>query len=135
LVGGSNVEQALDLELPAIPDSCPRIRHAVRATLDRTGVDIGAVDLAVSEAVTNVVVHAYRDRDPTAPPGTVRVAVALEATAVRVAVIDRGVGLRPRPDSPGLGFGLALMAHTCDELEIEQRADGTRVQMRFAFGG
>jgi len=134
-VGGSDLERALDLELPAIPDSCPRIRHAVRATLDGTDVDLAAVDLAVSEAVTNAVVHAYRDRDPTAPPGTLRVAVALEDTAAWVAVIDHGVGMRPRADSPGLGFGLALMAHTCDQLEIEQRADGTRVHMRFHFGG
>ena len=134
-MGGSNVERALDLELPAIPDSCPRIRHAVRTALDGTHVDMAAVDLAVSEAVTNVVVHAYRDREPTAPPGTLRVAVALEAGAACVAVIDHGVGMRPRPDSPGLGFGLALMAHNCDELEVEQRADGTRVHMRFTLGG
>jgi anti-sigma regulatory factor (Ser/Thr protein kinase) len=133
-VGGSNIERSLDLELPAVPDSCPRIRYAVRTALDGTGIDMEAVDLAVSEAVTNVVVHAYRDRDATAPPGPLRVAVALEATGVWVAVTDQGVGLRPRPDSPGLGFGLALIAQACDALEIEQGPDGTSVHMRFAFG-
>jgi anti-sigma regulatory factor (Ser/Thr protein kinase) len=133
-VGGNPVERSLDLELPAVPESCPRARHAVRTALDGTAVDMAAVDLAVSEAVTNVVVHAYRDRDATAAPGPLRVTVALQDGAAQVVVMDQGTGMRPRPDSPGIGFGLALIANVCDELEIDQGADGTWVLMRFALG-
>jgi serine/threonine-protein kinase RsbW len=130
-VGGTSSELSLDLELPAVAESCPRARRAVRAALEPLGVDVGAVDIAVSEAVANAVVHAYRDRDP-ADPGPVHVAVAVEADSAQVTVADQGCGLRPRPDSPGLGFGLALIATACDQLEIEQSDTGTRVHMRFA---
>ena len=130
MVGGPARELSLDLELPAVAESCPRARQAVRAALAPVPIDHAAVDLAVSEAVANAVVHAYRDRAD-GEPGLVRVAVAVEAESAWVTVADRGSGLRPRPDSPGLGFGLALIATMCDELEIEQGDDGTRVHMRF----
>jgi anti-sigma regulatory factor (Ser/Thr protein kinase) len=96
-------------------------------------VDLAAVDLAVTEAVTNIVVHAYRDRGPADAPGRVRVALTLHDDAAWVAVADEGAGMAPRADSPGLGMGLSLIANLCDELEIEQRHDGTRIHMRFAF--
>ena len=97
-------------------------------------VDIAAVDLAVSEAVTNVVVHAYRDRGPAEDPGPIRLALRIEDDAAWVLVADDGVGMAPRTDSPGLGMGLSLIARVCDRLEIEQRHDGTRVHMRFGLG-
>ena len=129
-MGGTSSELSLDLELPAVAESCPLARRAVRAVLDPMPIDHAAVDLAVSEAVTNVVVHAYRDRDAT-DPGQLRVAVAVEADGARITVADTGSGMRPRDDSPGLGFGLALIASACDELDIEQGDAGTRVHMRF----
>jgi anti-sigma regulatory factor (Ser/Thr protein kinase) len=94
-------------------------------------VDIAAVDLAVTEAVTNVVVHAYRHRAPADEPGRVRVGVAIESDAAWVVVADDGIGMAPRTDSPGLGMGLPVIAGVCDALEIEQRHDGTRIHMRF----
>jgi anti-sigma regulatory factor (Ser/Thr protein kinase) len=130
-VGGTQSELALDLELPAVPESCPRARRAVRAALEPLQIDVAAVELAVSEAVANVVVHAYRDREAD-EPGPVHIAVAVEADGARVTVSDEGCGMRPRPDSPGLGFGLALIATACDDLEIAQSDHGTRVHMRFA---
>ena len=133
-VGGSQTERLLDLDLPAVPASCPHARHAVREALVDTAVEMAAVDLAVSEAVTNVVVHAYRDRGPADEPGRVRVALSVEDEAAWVVVTDEGVGLAPRLDSPGLGMGLSLIASMCDGFEIEQREDGTRVHMRFALG-
>jgi anti-sigma regulatory factor (Ser/Thr protein kinase) len=132
-VGGTGSELSLDLELPAVPESCPRARRAVRDALEPLGVDVGAVELAVSEAVANAVVHAYRDREP-GDPGPVHIAVAIDTVSALVTVTDEGCGMRPRPDSPGLGFGLSLMATACDHLEIEQSDAGTRVHMRFATG-
>jgi len=132
-VGGSETGRSLDLELPAVPASCPQARFAVREALASVPVDIAAVDLAVTEAVTNVVVHAYRDRGPGDETGRVRVALTIEEGAAWVVVADEGAGMAPRADSPGLGMGLSLIASVCDDLDIEQRRDGTRVHMRFAF--
>jgi len=130
-VGEGQREPSLDLDLPAVAESPARARYAVRAALAGTGVDQGAVDLAVSEAVTNAVIHAYRDRDPAAAPGRVRLLLAICRSSVSIVVADDGVGMSPRPDSPGLGLGLPVIASVCDRLEVRQRTDGTEVHMGF----
>jgi anti-sigma regulatory factor (Ser/Thr protein kinase) len=126
-----DMEGEVELELPAVPASVQRVRDAVRALAAGRVSGLGDVDLAVTEAATNVVVHAYRDRAAGDAPGVLRLAVRREDGFLRVSIADDGVGLSPRHDSPGLGFGLGLIARFADELEIEQISPGTRVIMRF----
>jgi len=91
-----------------------------------------AVALAVSEAATNVVVHAYRE---SGAEGTIEVTAALAANELWVIVTDTGHGLRPRPDSPGLGLGLAIIAQTADGVDlIRPAAGGLELRMRFEVG-
>jgi anti-sigma regulatory factor (Ser/Thr protein kinase) len=52
------------------------------------------------------------------------VAARADATAIRVAVSDDGSGLAPRPDSPGAGLGLPLMAQLADELTVDRPVSG-----------
>ena len=96
------------------------------------GVDAAAVQLAVSEAVTNVVLHAYRDAEEGTEAGRIHLNVTAGAADVWVLVADDGVGMRPRDDSPGVGLGLAVIASASDELSIVEGEPGTRVSMRFA---
>jgi serine/threonine-protein kinase RsbW len=50
-----------------------------------------------------------------------------------VAIEDRGRGLRPRPDSPGLGYGLALMVAVAERLEARSAEhEGTRLVAWFS---
>ena len=92
---------------------------------------IGNLAIAVSEAMTNVVVHAY---DP-ASPGDVRVSVAVNAPEreITVVVADQGLGMKPRADSPGMGLGLPLIGNLATELKILSAPSGrgTEVRMRF----
>ncbi len=47
---------------------------------------------------------------------------------------DTGSGMAPRPDSPGLGLGLPVIAHATDSYDIEQPGDapgGTSIRMHF----
>jgi serine/threonine-protein kinase RsbW len=88
--------------------------------------------LAVSEAVTNVVIHAYSDRDDEKQPGRVRLAVWLDDDGVSIVVADSGRGMSPREDSPGLGLG--LIAKLCEDLQVEPMQVGTRLRMRFGRG-
>jgi serine/threonine-protein kinase RsbW len=122
---------SVELELPAVQESAPRARRAVRAVAEGFVGDLYAVELAVAEAVANVVVHAYRNHRDHDQDAVFRVAAAVERDHVRVEVADEGVGMSPRPDSPGLGLGLGLIEQAADELHIEQHATGTRVVMRF----
>ena len=55
---------SLDLELPATAASVPTARHAVAEFSAGQTLDHAAIAIAVSEAVTNAVMHAYRDREP-----------------------------------------------------------------------
>ena len=89
--------------------------------------------LAVSEAVTNVVVHAYRGQ----PPGPVTASIGVDKAASRVVVhiTDAGQGMGPRPDSPGLGLGLPLIASVAEETTLLPGPSGigTDVCMSFAI--
>jgi serine/threonine-protein kinase RsbW len=89
-----------------------------------------AVELAVSETVTNVVIHAYVGSEP----GRVSVRCQGDGERMVVEVIDEGVGVAPRDDSPGVGHGLALVGALADTLEVASRSDGpgTVVTMSFA---
>lgn len=88
------------------------------------------VALAVSEAVTNVVMHAYRDPHH---PGKVVIEAESGDDAVLLKVRDDGMGMRPGRESRGLGFGLALMERVTSHLDVRPGpAGGTEVQMLFS---
>jgi serine/threonine-protein kinase RsbW len=117
----------LDLKLPARPDSVPTARHAAARLASEVGADELDVKIAVSEAVGNVVVHAYRD----GKPGTVELAGSIGDGKLVLVVTDRGIGMSPHPDSPGLGFGLPLIGNVTDDLHVEADDEGTRISMTF----
>ena len=111
------------------------MRHEVRDFAERNGAsDPNAVALAVTEAVTNAVVHAYVDD---AEPGEIEVVVQRlpDGEGIEILVCDEGRGMMPRTDSPGIGLGLPLVATLAQRFEVQARAGGgTRVLMAFATG-
>ena len=90
--------------------------------------------LAVTEAVSNAVLHAFRSSAPGTV--TVRMDVAV-AESVTLTVRDDGEGMSPRVDSPGLGMGLPLISAlaTSTEVRTPPTGHGTELMMHFAFGG
>jgi serine/threonine-protein kinase RsbW len=122
---------ALDITLPAVPGAASDARRAVHEVAAGRVGDGYAVALAVSEAVTNVVIHAYRERDPDTEPGEVGVTVTIEGDELLVSVADEGMGMRPRGDSPGAGLGLPIIATLADRFEVQQRSGGTRLLLGF----
>ena len=88
---------------------------------------VEAVRLAVSEAVTNVVLHAYPEA-----PGEVHLTLAVADGEFWVLVADEGRGHQSRPTTPGLGWGLALIADACQDFMITERSGGgTELRMGF----
>jgi serine/threonine-protein kinase RsbW/stage II sporulation protein AB (anti-sigma F factor) len=126
---------ARTLSYPAAPASVREARADVIAQAAAAGVPedvFPRIMLAVSEAVTNAVLHAYVGTDP----GLVHVSTSDDGHTFEVVVGDDGHGLVPRPDSPGLGLGLPIVSRVADELDVAAGDDrGTRVRMRFRFGG
>jgi serine/threonine-protein kinase RsbW len=123
---------AVLLRMPALPDAVGVARQALTGACEALGLGAratGDVRLAVSEACTNVVAHAYRDRDE---PGELEVAVLLDPGELTVIVRDRGTGIAPRIEGGGLGLGLPLIAALTRRAEIsEHSGGGTEVTMTF----
>ncbi len=91
---------------------------------------LGDIALAVSEGVTNAVHHAYVDDGP----GEFRVDVEVDDHRCEVVIEDDGRGMVPRPDSPGSGLGLPLMATVTDRFDASAaEGPGTRVSLQFAL--
>ena len=88
--------------------------------------------LAVTEACTNVVRHAYSGRE-----GAIEVQVEPDDShCLSVVVTDHGHGIRPNPAGDGPGLGLPLIAALTSQLEIEHEPDrGSRVSMQFRPAG
>lgn len=100
---------------------------ALAAALSLPPQQVDDVKLAVTEACTNVIRHAYREA-----VGPLSVNAGTEDGMLVVTVEDEGVGLKPRPDDPSAGLGLPLMAAVAQRVEIEQgRRRGTRIRMSF----
>jgi anti-sigma regulatory factor (Ser/Thr protein kinase) len=121
--------ERLDLRLDAIPAAVGEARQEVAAFSDRHGLARrDDVALAVTEAVTNAVVHAYRGD----AEGRVRVVACALETGLLVVVRDYGCGMQPNPGSPGAGLGLAVIGALAEEMNIERPDEGgTRIRIRF----
>ena len=132
------------MNLPAIVGNEGFARAAVAAfcaPLSPTLEEINDIKTAVSEAVTNVIVHAYPKAD-----GEIDVEVAVyDDKIVTITITDTGVGLsdiseakkpffttKSAEEHSGMGF--TIMEAFMDELDvISEPGRGTRVLMRKAI--
>jgi anti-sigma regulatory factor (Ser/Thr protein kinase) len=122
--------ERLELRLEAIPASIGHVRHEVVSFAKRHALaDLGDVALAITEAATNAVVHAYRDGES----GLMRVVACARQDGLLVVVRDYGCGMQPNPDSPGLGLGLSVIGAVAKEMNIERpdKGGGTRIRIHF----
>ena len=120
------------LTLPARPENVSVIRHVLGAFAEALRLPDEHVEdlrLAVTEACTNVVRHAY----PPEVAGPVEISIRPEEDFVSVVVADRGRGIGTSSDTSGPGLGLPLIAAIADEVELQPvPGGGSRVAMTFA---
>jgi anti-sigma regulatory factor (Ser/Thr protein kinase) len=123
----------LEITLPARAENVAVVRHAVGGLGEVLDVDdqtLSDIKLAVTEACTNVVVHAYPGGE-----GPMGLRASIDDRRLYLVVLDRGRGIVPRPDSPGLGLGLPLIATLAESLELGTgRDEETEVRMIFDLG-
>ena len=124
------------LSLPARARNIAVVRRALEAVAEELALPRRLVEdmrLAVTEACTNVVRHAYSGGGADAP-NAMRVELRPQPRGMLVVVEDRGRGLAPGPDDGGPGLGLPLIAALTADLEISHGPDnrGSRVAMSFA---
>ncbi len=127
----ARVENEMDLKMPSRSVNEGFARAAVAAfcaQLNPTAVELADLKCAVSEAVTNCIVHAYRDGI-----GEIRLNVKLcEGRIVQVEIRDRGCGIPDikkareplfTTDAAGerSGMGFTVMESFCDAVRVQSR--------------
>jgi anti-sigma regulatory factor (Ser/Thr protein kinase) len=115
--------------IPATPLGVGNLRREMAGMAEDCGMDaegIADVRLAVTEAATNAVLHAYADTD-----GELRVTAATQDGELVIVIADTGPGLVERCDSPGLGLGLSVIASVVERLQIVSDPSGTEIHMAF----
>ena len=106
-----------------------RAAAAVAAEHGLDGVALEHFELAVSEALTNVVLHAYPSTS-----GPMSVEIESDEHEIRVTVADQGSGIDAQADHGGLGLGLGILAGSADSCEIRSRRGvGVAVTLGFAL--
>lgn len=132
LIVGSSVRAVAAWVLPAEPSAVGQLRRlAVEFASSAGAADEATEDiaLAVSEIVTNAVVHAYDG----AQRRQVRVSCHVDGERFIIEVADERAGIGPPCDSSGTGHGLAVVGALVQALDIAPgpHRRGTVVTMTF----
>jgi serine/threonine-protein kinase RsbW len=128
------MELSLGLRLPRDEASVPLVRHLCGDALRKLGVDpdcVSDVEIAITEACTNVVKHS------SGPNEEYKVTIAIDGATCEISVSDAGVGfdheskrseaVQPSAES---GRGIGLMHALVDNVKFVSRPeDGTIVNL------
>jgi len=111
------------------------------AELNPTVDELADIKTAVSEAVTNCIIHGYEQKE-----GSIWIQCATEGQQVEISVVDTGRGIRDieqareplfttKPELERSGMGFAFMEAFMDEVEvISEPGKGTCITMRKTIG-
>ena len=131
-------EMKLEFKSKSCNEAFARITVAAFASqLDPTIEEISDIKTAVSEAVTNSIIHGYENQE-----GNIHIICKIEGQVLNVEVIDYGKGIenleiakqplyttKPELDRSGMGF--TIMENFMDKFEVESIVGmGTKVKMQ-----
>jgi serine/threonine-protein kinase RsbW len=123
------------LDMPARPEGVGVVRQALTGVADGLALDravLSDAKMAVTEACTNAVVHAY-------PDGRGRLDVEMYADEAQLTVVvrDHGQGLATAENESGggaLGLGIPLIQALTDSFDLHgSPGEGTEVRMGFLY--
>ncbi|MBX7279972.1 anti-sigma F factor [Clostridium chauvoei] len=139
-----DVDNKISIELMSKSENEGFARVAVAAfvsQLDPTVEEITDVKTAVSEAVTNSIIHGYENRKE----GIIRIEASIVGTEVIITIEDSGRGISnveqareplytSRPELERSGMGFTVMESFMDSLDVESKEGvGTKVVMKKKF--
>jgi anti-sigma regulatory factor (Ser/Thr protein kinase) len=125
-IQNSEIAEDLHLQLRADPKVLAELRHVLRRWLRHQGADDAQtleITLAVSEACTNAIEHAYSPA-----PAEFSLTATVQDGVVRFVVTDGGRWRPPRGQDRGRG--LTIIRAAMDDVEVNSSANGTEIVMR-----
>lgn len=129
----NRITESASWRLPAEPSAVSELRHRVAEFASTAGASdelTQDIALAVSETVTNAVIHAYDGEDR----GQVAVRCEVDGERFIVEVSDEGAGIGSGHGYPGIGHGLAMVGALAQKLDIAAGPDGRGTVVTMAFG-
>lgn len=110
---------------------------AFAAQLDPTIEELADIKTAVSEAVTNCIIHGYEEQE-----GIIKIKCKLFANSVEITISDEGKGIEDinkakeplytsKPNLERSGMGFTIMESFMDEMKVESILGiGTKITMK-----
>jgi stage II sporulation protein AB (anti-sigma F factor) len=138
------IDNSMKIEFLSKSENEAFARVAVAAfvsQLDPTLEELADVKTAVSEAVTNSIIHGYENN----PNETIKIEVYIKGNEVKITIEDHGVGIEniekakeplytSRPDLERSGMGFTVMESFMDFLEVESElGKGTKIILEKKF--
>ena len=135
-----NRHNEMEIHFLSVPENEAFARVVVSAfavQLSPTVAEIADVKTAVSEAVTNAIVHGYEGTR-----GVVTMRAMIDGTTLSIEILDRGKGIpnvqqamepfyTTHPEQERSGMGFAVMQTFMDEVDVQSTpGSGTLVRMR-----
>ena len=123
-------ERLLHLVVPAKAEFLSLVRLVVASVAGEAGFtdeNVADIKVALSEASTNVVRHAYSD-DVDNKNMVIEINCYELPSQLLIEVIDRGNGI-PLPPPASEGLGLGIMGSLMDRVDVETGSTGTSVLM------
>ena len=132
------MKNVMEIKFKAIPENEAFARNVVASfilPLNPSVNELEDIKTAVSEAVTNVIVHAYPDKK-----GYVNMKISTENHNIKIEVWDNGVGIEDlnraltpfyttKPNEERSGMGFTVMESFMDKLKVESNKSGVTVSM------
>lgn len=140
------MKNSFSMEFSSISENESFARMCISAFLlpaDPTVNEMMDIKTAVSEAVTNAIIHGYES----APDGVVSMSARLDNDAVYIEISDKGCGIEnlaaarkplftTKPECERSGMGFTIMEAFTDEVIVESApGSGTTVKMKKRLRG
>ncbi len=138
-----NTDNHITIEMDSLSQNESFARIAVSAfvaELDPLVSDVLDIKTAVSEAVTNAIIHGYEDK-----PGKIYIDLTLKDCLLTICIKDQGAGIEnvpeamtplytSKPDMERSGMGFTVMQSFMDKVTVEStKGAGTTVIMEKAL--
>lgn len=139
------MENYLEMKFLSIPENVSFSRSTVSAfclALDPSVEELNDVKTAVSEAVTNSIVHGYENRKTE----IIEITAKCKKNSVEILIVDHGVGIpdvkramepffTTKPNEERSGMGFTIMQTFMDEVAVDSKDGETRVKLLKRFNG